>query len=178
MTTGSSFFLLEQELDNIAADFKKNVDVRDRTFRLKTYKQCFVGSEAVDYLVNSGQAPSREDAVELGRALQSSDVHLFEHVTRDHPFDDDYLFFRFVDPKERGAFKVDEKTGRTVDWSRFVLPAGASANSTDERLQPQFPQPDFDAIANPTDAHVMSRVWPLDEYNTTLLNHVHPPDCK
>jgi Pyridine nucleotide-disulphide oxidoreductase len=29
---------------------------------------------------------------------------------------------------------------------------------------------------NPKDVHVASHVWPMDSHNTTLLDHVHPPD--
>jgi len=66
-----------KDLDDIAEAFKENVEIQDRTYHLKTYKDCFVGKEAVDYLVNSGAASNRLDAVEVGRALQST--HLFEH---------------------------------------------------------------------------------------------------
>jgi hypothetical protein len=91
----------KKDLDEIAGQFKENVKLEDRTYRLKKYKQVFVGSEAVDYLVNSGAVTSREDAVELGKALQ--ELHIFEHVLRDHPFKDEALFYRFVGDNERGA---------------------------------------------------------------------------
>ena len=160
---------IDHQLDEIAALFKKNVSLEDRKYRLKTYKDCFIGQEAVDYLVSSGQAPTREDAVALGRALQGT--HLFEHVTRDHEFADDYLFFRFLGENERGSFKVDDTTGERIDWSSFLSPSSGGNHDT---LQPSLPQPDFDAVG-PRDIHPISKVWPLDEYNTTLLNHVHPP---
>lgn len=44
----------DKDLSEIAAQFKENVKLSDRSYRLKTYKQCFIGSEAVDYLVESG----------------------------------------------------------------------------------------------------------------------------
>ena len=77
--------LLEQSLSDIAESFKAGVDIRDRKYLLKTYKDVFVGSSAVDFLVESGHAETREDAVILGRAL-ADQFHLFEHVTRDHEF--------------------------------------------------------------------------------------------
>lgn len=123
----------------------------------------------MDYLVKSGQAMSREDAVALGKALQAT--YLFEHVTRDHEFADDYLFFRFVGEKERGNYTIDEKTGQKVDWSNFLAPSTGGDHQT---LQPAFPKPDLEALQS-KDVHIASSVWPLDEYNTTLLNHVHPP---
>eukprot|EP00977_Amphora_coffeiformis_P014618 scaffold4133_cov146-Amphora_coffeaeformis.AAC.2 len=162
-----------KDLDAIAEAFQKNVQIQDRKYRLKTYKDCFVGKEAVDYLVNSGAAPNRLDAVELGRALQST--FLFEHVTRDHQFADDTLFFRFLGQGERGEFKVDDKTGERMDWSKFLSPAMMSDKDKHQDWQPKFPSPDFENL-NPKDVHTVSHMWPLDEHNTTLLNHVHPPD--
>jgi hypothetical protein len=159
-----------KDLDAIAEAFKQNVQIEDRKYRLKTYKDCFVGKEAVDYLIQSGGAPTRQDAVELGRALQST--YLFEHVTRDHTFADEYLFFRFLDAGERGEFKVDEKTGEKVDWTKFLSPP---VSSTHEPWQPKVRTPDFENL-HPKDVHVASHMWPMDQHNTILLNHVHPPE--
>jgi len=162
----------KQDLENIAIKFKENVKLEDRKFRLKTYKQVFVGTDAVDYLIKSGAAISRQDAVELGKALQQ--MNIFEHVLRDHGFEDEYLFYRFLEENERGTYAVDENTGQKVMWSKFL---GGKSPSDDGRspLQPNFPKPDFDAL-NPKDVHVASHVWPMDSHNTALLDHVHPPD--
>ena len=160
-----------QELDVLADEFKKNVEIKDRKHHLKTYKQCFIGKDAVDYLVSAGHAMTRDDAVSLGRALQQS--YLFEHVTRDHQFSDDHLFFRFLDAKERGSFSVD-KSGNKIDWSNFISPGSSGSSTNDKSLQPSFPETDLEAL-KPNDVHVASKMWPMDDYNTTLLNHVHPP---
>ena len=162
---------MNQELDELAKTFKANVNIQDRKYLLKTFKQCFVGSEAVDFLVKEGHAPTREDAVELGKALQAAG--LFEHVTRDHIFADEYLFFRFLNLNERGEFSFDEKTGQKLDWSYFLMPAGFK-EAKEGKLQPNVPLPDFEAL-NSKDTHIASKMWPMDTYNTTLLNHVHPP---
>merc|ERR1719229_1226117 len=69
--------------------------VKDRTKHFKTYKDCFVGSEAVDYLIRENLAVSRRDAVELCNSLML-EFGLFEHITKDYPFKDEHLFFRFV----------------------------------------------------------------------------------
>ena len=162
---------MDRSLDDLAEVFRKGVDLKDRKYHLATYKQCFVGSEAVDFLVSSGIAESREDAVMLGNAL-STEYHLFEHVTRDHEFKDEKLFYKFVEEGERGTFS--KKDGRPVTWSDFLAP---SSGGNHESLLPSLPLPDFEAIPK-QDAHVASRIWPLDEHNTTLLNHVHPPGWK
>jgi hypothetical protein len=159
----------DASLDELAELFKKGVTIEDRKYHLKSYKDCFVGKEAVDFLISSGSANTREDAVILGLSLQEN-FHLFEHVTRDHAFADDHLFYRFLGSKERGSFSVDE-TGNKIDWSRFLAPASGGVQGS---LQPGLPQPDFAAL-DPKDVHCASQMWPMDDYNTTLLNHVHPP---
>jgi hypothetical protein len=58
---------------------REGVEVKDRRFHLKMYKQVFVGREAVDFLVNSGLAVSRDDAVRIGLELQH-DFNFFSHV--------------------------------------------------------------------------------------------------
>jgi len=162
----------KQDLDNIALQFKENVKLEDRKFRLKTYKQIFVGTEAVDYLIKSGAASSRQDAVELGKALQQ--MNIFEHVFRDHGFEDEYLFYRMLGENERGTHAIDENTGKKVKWSKFL--GGQSVSEDDHSpWQPNFPKPDFGAL-NAKDVHVASHVWPLDSHNTKLLDHVHPPE--
>lgn len=163
-----------KDLEIIAREFKENVKLEDRKFRLKTYHQVFVGTDAVDYLIKSGAAASREDAVDLGKALQQ--MNLFEHVFRDHDFKDEYLFYRMMSDNERGDYTIDKKTGEKVSWSKF-LGGRPSSSKGEQSRQPTFPTPDFDAL-NPKDVHAVSHVWPLDSYNTTLLDHVHPPEWR
>jgi hypothetical protein len=163
---------MEDPLAELAASFQAGVQVKDRMYHFKTYPQCFIGSEAVDYLVTHGDCSTRAEAVLLGQSLMEI-LHLFEHVTRDHEFADEYLFYRFIDVSERGTVKINDATGQKFAWSDFFL-ASADNGSTSNR-QPQFPTPDL-ALVSRKDAHVASQIWPLDEYNTILLNNVHPAE--
>lgn len=160
--------LFQKDLEDIAVQFKENVKLEDRKFRLKTHKQVFVGAEAVDYLIQSGAATTRQDAVELGKALQQ--MNLFEHVFRDHGFEDDYLFYRMLDPNERGAHAIDESTGQKIKWSKFL----GNKDEANNWQHPSFPKPELEAL-DPKDVHAASHVWPMDAHNTKLLDHVHPP---
>jgi len=85
------------DIDTVIVAFKKGVEVKDRRYRLQVYKNCFVASEAVDFLVNSGLSPSRDIAVELCKYLQVN-KELFRHVTGDHEFKDKHIFFEFCKP--------------------------------------------------------------------------------
>ena len=101
-------------------------------------------------------------------------LNMFEHVYRDHGFEDEHLFYRMIDEKERGAPAVDESTGQQVKWSNFLGGKSESSDGSSPAWQPSFPKPDF-AVLDPKDVHAVSQVWPLDAHNTKLLDHVHPP---
>lgn len=69
------------------------VDIRARRFRTKTYNECFVGHEAVDWLVqNGGAACSRMDALRIGQMLLELG-HIY-HAGHEQPFRDGHFFYR------------------------------------------------------------------------------------
>jgi Domain found in Dishevelled, Egl-10, and Pleckstrin (DEP) len=68
------------------------LEILDRSFRFKQYPQCFVGSEAIDWLVGHYKL-TRPQAVRLGEKIMATG--LFRHVTDDQPFRDGYFFYRF-----------------------------------------------------------------------------------
>jgi hypothetical protein len=74
----------------------KGIEVKTRRYNLRSYKKCFVASDAVDFMVTSGWATSREDAVRIGVELQMK-FNMFEHVEdpEKHTFKDEKLFFKF-----------------------------------------------------------------------------------
>ncbi|NEO85729.1 MAG: hypothetical protein F6J87_15975 [Spirulina sp. SIO3F2] len=76
----------------------EGVEVRDRRYRLTTYPQCFVGSEAVDWFVAHLNV-SREEAIDIGQRLLER--QWLCHVLNEHSFKDEYLFYRFC--SESGA---------------------------------------------------------------------------
>jgi sensor c-di-GMP phosphodiesterase-like protein len=69
------------------------VDVRDRRWRLRLYPQCFVGREAVDWIVQR-EGVSRAKAVRIGRRLVA--LGLMAHVAAEHDFEDAELFYVFT----------------------------------------------------------------------------------
>jgi EAL domain-containing protein (putative c-di-GMP-specific phosphodiesterase class I) len=71
------------------------LDIRDRMFHLRTYEECFVGREAVDWLVLH-QRVSRVEAVQLGQRLVA--LGLISHVVSEHDFEDAELFYRLASP--------------------------------------------------------------------------------
>ncbi|MGK7877429.1 MAG: mechanosensitive ion channel domain-containing protein [Xenococcaceae cyanobacterium] len=68
------------------------LEIKDRRYRLNVYPACFVGSEAVDWLVQK-KTCTREEAIELGQILIERGI--IHHVVDQHHFKDAYLFYRF-----------------------------------------------------------------------------------
>ena len=68
------------------------LEFQDRHYRMNLYPTCFIGSEAVDWLMKT-QNCSREEAINLGQLL--IDRGIIHHVVDQHPFRDDNLFYRF-----------------------------------------------------------------------------------
>ncbi len=65
--------------------------IRTRTHGLRTHADCFVGSEAVDWLARHRNL-DRAGAVRLGRQLMA--LGMIQHVVHEHDFKDDSLFYR------------------------------------------------------------------------------------
>ena len=101
-------------VDEVAAAFKKGVKVSTNRYRLRTYRQTFTGTEAVDFLVNSSYASSREEAVKIGRQLEE-EKKLFEHVHRKQEFKDSRLFYHFLIRDDSNyAFRTHEPKGKRL----------------------------------------------------------------
>ncbi len=83
------------DFEGVAAAMRAadGVGVKDRAFRGRTYRQCFVAQEAVQWLVKRQRLP-RKTAIALGRGLQA--LGAIHHVVRERDFDDALLFFRFA----------------------------------------------------------------------------------
>lgn len=73
---------------------QNGLTIQDRRFRLTVYTSCFVGSEAVTWLAKTQNA-TREAAVRIGQAMVEQGI--FHHVSDEHPFKDEYLFYRFYE---------------------------------------------------------------------------------
>ncbi|HAC64072.1 MAG TPA: mechanosensitive ion channel protein MscS, partial [Cyanothece sp. UBA12306] len=75
----------------------RGLSIQDRRYRLNIYPDCFVGSEAVNWLVQHHDY-SREEAVELGQILVERGI--IHHVLDQHTFKDSYLFYRFCEDEK------------------------------------------------------------------------------
>lgn len=127
---------------------------------LKTYEQCFVGRELVQWFLDNQLATSESEAVSIGNDLISKG--LMEHVTRDHSFKNENLFYR-----------LRAERPQSTSWKE-VLPDMRSGNSS---YQPNIPNGFVDAeLVREIPELDELNISPLDEHNLKLIDHVHPPN--
>ena len=88
---------------DLAARMRKKggIEIKARHYQLKLYKRCFVGSEAVDWLVNYLNI-SRPKAVAIGKKLV--DKKVIHHVSDEHSFEDGPLFYRFYEDEGKSLW--------------------------------------------------------------------------
>ena len=107
---------LDMDFLQVAAKLKTGLDIKDRMYHFKTYKRCFVASEAIDFMLQEQMVNTRFQAVQLGRQLQIN-LQLWNHVCNEHEFKDELLFFRFVSDGD-GTNNEKEGRGETLDRVR------------------------------------------------------------
>ncbi|XP_041698603.1 rap guanine nucleotide exchange factor 4-like isoform X2 [Coregonus clupeaformis] len=85
--------------------------IRDRKYHLKTYRQCCVGTELVDWLVQQSTCVhTRSHAVGMWQTLLEEGV--LNHVDQELGFQDKYLFYRFLDDEEEDTPLPSEEEKR------------------------------------------------------------------
>ena len=85
----------------LAIKLLEGLEIKERTYRLRKYKKCFVCSEAIDYMIAEGLVKSRKEAVAVGIALQR-ETNFWHHVVDHHLFADSFLFFRLSREEDTG----------------------------------------------------------------------------
>ena len=162
------------DLETLSERVKQILDIRDRKYGIppKTYPKCFVGSEAVEKLVEEDIASSEEDAVRIGNMMLNAGV--IHHVVDAHAFKNEHLFYRFVSDEDHGTV-AQRPDGSTVSWADFITPL---TPSTDRglHLQPDIPDRDPNLASFPQVDLETCGVSPLDEHNTRFLDLLHPKE--
>ena len=99
---GAAFDALDADVRALwgAMRAEGGLEIRDRTWRARTWTQCFVGADAVAWIVRT-QGVGRRRAVQLGRRLAA--FGLIQHVAGEHDFEDRNLFYRLVSPVDAAA---------------------------------------------------------------------------
>ena len=85
------------DVERLLKRMHSGLDIKDRRWHGSLFPECFVGSECISWLVAERIASDRLEAEQLGNSLLEQGH--FTHVTGEHPLEDRYLFYRFVDSK-------------------------------------------------------------------------------
>lgn len=80
--------------------------IKDRRYNLRTYPNCFVAKEVMDWLIDHKEAPDRGTAIKLMQKLM--DHNIIHHVCDGHSeFKDAKLLYRFR--KDDGTFPLSKE---------------------------------------------------------------------
>ena len=123
--------------------------------------------------MGSGFAENVEEAIVLGNVMMEHG--LFIHVTRDHNFKNERLFYRFHEDERSHGESAKGSDGKNMSmWKRFASQYIGDSIDQPERMSliSDLPSPD-DGLDN-ADMELMSEIPPLDEWNVKLLDNVHP----
>ncbi len=132
----------EEYFSLLAAQVRRSVEVKDRSYFLRTYPMCCLGSDVVTYLERT-QRPTRAAALALGSEMLRRG-HLF-HVVWEHDLEDRPLYYRFqVDMlpcrAPIGRFDVaDEEASAPDDVSESTYRIGGLPLSLPPSLPPSLP---------------------------------------
>jgi len=77
-----------------AQKLEKSLEIKNRKWHFKTYRNCFVGRDAIETIINLKFATNAPQAIEFGDKLRQ--CHIIQHVEQQHTFKNEKLFYRFL----------------------------------------------------------------------------------
>ncbi|ETO19780.1 hypothetical protein RFI_17447, partial [Reticulomyxa filosa] len=118
-----------QDLIAIAKEIRQNVEIRDRTYHFKKYKDCFLGNACVKFLIDRSICTHVPEAIALGNALIEQNI--IHHVTDGHKFENGPFFYAFVDLARFDLFHIttSKHSTETIDWGRRNSIGNSTTNS-------------------------------------------------
>jgi hypothetical protein len=81
------------DVKEVIPKLSNEISIQKRKLNSKTFPNCFIGSSAVDWMIEKLNIQSRNEAVELGKKLLSDEY--IQSVSADS-FKDDYTFYQFL----------------------------------------------------------------------------------
>eukprot|EP00850_Spirogloea_muscicola_P019570 SM000194S04806 [mRNA] locus=s194:76177:79451:+ [translate_table: standard] len=84
----------QDEFAELARELRHEVKIKDRWHKFRLYRNCFLGSDCVEWL-SASQKCSRAQAVAMGNDMISR--HFFHHVQREHGLRDGNSLYRFLE---------------------------------------------------------------------------------
>jgi hypothetical protein len=100
----------QEDLEGIKDIVRHHIEIRNRSFMKRVYRDCFLGSDAVDFMVEHGLADTRSQAVQIGRRL--AEAKLIRHVGDNSKFKDaSHLYYRFMEDDSESSMLAATNAG-------------------------------------------------------------------
>ena len=99
---------------------REEIELKDRKYHMRTYENCFIGSDAVKWMMENLEI-SRDEAIKLGQRLLFN--NFIYHVAKKEQFEDREYFYRFSDgtTKKSGIFDTDRmKAGEDLAKKEYM----------------------------------------------------------
>eukprot|EP01083_Nonionella_stella_P118641 354250_1 len=79
--------------------------IKDRKWRSKIYKNCFVGSEAIPIIIGLHLASDTSDAIQFGNSLIQNEI--IAHITHKIGFKNQNLYYKFTEKYQKSIKAMD-----------------------------------------------------------------------
>lgn len=107
-----------QRVYNLMRDPNQGLKVEDRRWRLVSYTRCFVGKEAVQWMMDN-LGFDRPTSISTGQRLMEAGI--LHHVTHSEPFGDEYYFYRFQEDDDTNILNMKRVWDSAIPTRHAVL---------------------------------------------------------
>eukprot|EP00039_Didymoeca_costata_P029903 m.26961 g.26961 ORF g.26961 m.26961 type:complete len:415 (-) comp7849_c1_seq1:123-1367(-) len=147
-----------ENIFEIAERMRKGVEVKDRKRHLKTYKTCFVGRDAVKWMIKENIADSELKAVNICNQMVKEE--LLRHVTRANKmFENTKELYRWRDEIKQETVNTTNKEEEQESVPMLANPLRSQTLSKNEnRLSVESVDSDVDLFRNANDKDNEDRV--------------------
>ncbi|ETO10217.1 hypothetical protein RFI_27161, partial [Reticulomyxa filosa] len=117
----------EQEIEQLIQKMRQGLEVKNRKWWLRMYRNCWIGSDAVKWMLDNKQElhiENEDEALALGNMLLEK--HKIQHATQQQPqhrFTNAYSFYQFVNDCEDCDIVKCQQSILTWDDSRLYTVA-------------------------------------------------------
>lgn len=103
-------FMSEEELRALGEKMKEHVKVKNRSWRLQTFRMCFAGREAVTWMLREGIFRTRSDAIRAGQEMLELGIfHAVKTTANSHNrFENGPQFYRYHEHMRKDSLMADD----------------------------------------------------------------------
>jgi hypothetical protein len=157
----------------LVAELHSSLKLGNKRIFWKSHKNCFIGSDAVEWMVQNGKAPTADEAVALGDMLMA--CKLIINVTNaKEPFSNSNSYYRFSDEDIAHVAPSPEQDTKedSAFWQHYAKHIFGKPDDAGENLLPELPWEDKQLHEGMEE--IATSIPPIDEWNVKLLGNVHP----